>query len=294
MTVLQRVTQFGSGAQVYVFPNTLQSFDPNFNTLSIQTTELPGADGGFDNFGLGLSPAKPGKLKLSFFLVADTPEEMTGLRDAVKALRGYGRKQLFMQPTDNTDPVRWCWARVERVDLAEDLTRSIRDLHQPVTIHFHVPDPMWVSQGTEAALWGSFVWGDGTVWGGSAPAWAVSGVLNDYTITPVGSAIVQPRIKMSCGAGQLAFNPKFQRIVNGAVVDEVAYNGYLTAGDSMEINCRAMSFKINNTDAYTGDEFDFLDPHWMRLLPGANTFRILMDNASDAATVRVLYFEGYY
>jgi len=292
MTILQRVTRFGSGSQVYTFPDTIQTLNGNFGSLITLTSKLPGADGGFDEFGLGVSPAEIGKVSVEFTLISDTREGMTALRDAVYKMRGFGRKQLFMQPSDNALPPRWCWGRVASIPINEKVAKHT-DLWQPVTVNFHVPDPMWYAQGTEAVLWGAFNWGDGSVWGGTAPAWAISGELTDQTVTPVGSAIIQPRIKISCGAGQTVTNPTIQRVVNGEVVDQVSYTGTLVASDVLEINCRAWLVKKNSVDAYTS-AFSFLHPSWFRLYPGANTVRIRFANSTDAATIRMLYFEGYY
>jgi hypothetical protein len=284
----KRLVSFGD----YTFPDTEQQIDDNFLELEKATVKLPGADGVFDEYGVDPSPAVEGRVTMTFILEVEDPADMTAALDSLRALRRQGVKALRMQPTDSALDSRWCWARLSRITAPED-KGSTSELWRRVTIQWLISDPKWNAGGNEAPLYDSGVlYDDGSLYDGEA-GFAASGTQTNQTITLSGNAIVQPRITVACGVGQSVSTVTVQRIVSGLVVDEVEWLGSLTAGETLEINCRAYSVEVDGVDAYA-DGFDFLDESWFRLVPGTNSIRVIFGNSANEATVTVAYYEGYY
>lgn len=289
---MDTLLRFGGGNQLYVFtPDHQISYRDNFADLVPRTSRIPGVDGGFNEFGSEAPPKEIGNVQMVMWLYADTPAEMTAKQDAIRAMASYGTKRLYKEMVGG-GLVRWCEAYVNNIDMpqhAADLPRK----RQRIQINFQVPNPFWFTQGTEAPRWGDGgLWGGGGVWGGTATAHSVSGTDNTFSETPAGNAITIPRITVKCGAGQTASNIRIRRLVNNVTVDEVAYAGTLAANDELIINCRAKSVKLAGADAYDNN-FTIRTASWFRLLPLENTIQVLMDNAGDAASVYVRYYEAY-
>ncbi len=279
------IIRFGS----YQFKN-VEKATTSFGGVRAATTKLPGMHGAYDEYGMGEAPSDTGNVRVQFYLAARRMAEMTALRDAVTLLKAWGVTKLYMQPYDLTLAERFCWARVNDIQMPEDASKATERL-QPVTINFQVADACWYTIGTEAWNWGDgTLWGSGAKWGGSAVPNACSGQSTTWTETPGGSAATAPRISIVVGAGESASDVRVQRLIRGVVVDEVRYNATLVAGDRLTINCRDYSVALNNANAYDNN-FSFEHPSWMRLEPGDNDVRVLMANSGDACTVYLRYYE---
>ena len=287
------LTRFGAGAQLYEFGQANQiSLRDNFRNVVPKTTRLPGVSGGFDEYGALPAPGEIGNVQVVFWVHAENVAEMTTLKDALGQLASWGVKRLYKQPVDTEQGQRYCEARINSIDYT-DSVRDMPHLRQRVTMNFQVANPVWLEQGTETASWGDgTLWGSGAVWGGTAAANACTGTSTDFTLTTAGNATTYPRIKIVCGAGQTATNVRVQRLDNGAVVDEIQYDDTLIANDSLVVNCRALSIRLNGANAY-GAAFDYQRAGWMRLEAGENAIRVLMDNPGDACSVYFYYFEAY-
>lgn len=284
---MTKVLRFGA----YVFPDTGTDYNDNFRDLVTRTSRLPGLSGGYDELGAGRAPGEIGNVSYSLILKAATEAQMLAARDTLAKIADYGRSRLFIQPTDPDAQERFTWARVQNIQFVERY-RDLPQFNLRATINWQVADPRWFTQGTEA-----WSWGDGTAWGaapwgGSATPQACSGTQTDFTITTEGNATTEPRITVSCGAGQTCQNPTVQRLVNGVMVDQVKYEGTLVAGDELLVDCRALRVLLNGTSAYS-TAFTFLHPAWFRLEPGANSIRVLLANSGDAASVTLRYFEAF-
>ena len=288
------LVRFGLGSHMYTFPDTLQEYRDNFGDCVPHTRRLPGMDGGFDQFGDEAAPIQIGKVTQAWFLVAETRPEMDALRDAVWAMAAWGKALLWMQPTDPSEAERFCWARVNNIQMPKR-EHEHTDLFQRVVTVWQVDDPHWYVQGNEAPIWGDGVskWGDGvSKWGGSAPLQSVSGTETTLaTATNNGNAVALPRVTIYVESGQSCQNPTLQRIVNLQVVDEISYNGTLTAGDILEINCRGGSVLLNKADAYAN--FSYSTPDWLRLPPGNSELKFRMANSTDACKVAVRWYDTY-
>lgn len=287
--------QFGaSSPQQYLFTQSgvyLGTYSDNFANLVPKTSRIFGMDGGFPEFGDDRPPSEIGSIRQALTLVSTTRAGMEAKRDALKQMADWGKQKLIMTPSSGgTD--RFCYATINSITVNRDEAANT-DLWQPATIYWQVPYPRWRTIGTESELWdGGKLWDDGTVWGGGG-GFSASGLVTDQTVTNNGKTTVQPRISVICGAGQTVTQPTIQRLVNGIVVDEVVYGGTLVAGDTLEINCREWSVKLNNVDAYTSS-FDFLHPAWFRLASGNNSIRVRQFNISGAATIQFAYYEEYF
>jgi hypothetical protein len=284
---MKRILQFGA----YVFEDTGTAYSDNFANLVLRSDRLPGLAGGFDELGSDPAPAEIGRVNYTFWLRTNSRDEMKAARDAVKAMAGYGATTLFMQPEDPAAAPRFTTARVNNISMPERADDR-HDLYQRASVIWQVADPHWYEIGTEAWNWGAGIWG-AVPWGGGAAPQACSGVATDFTITTQGNAVTLPRITITCAAGQVAANPKVQRLAGGEVIDEIATAGLvLGAGDALEINCRAASVKLNGADAYSYVS-SFKHPDWLRLLPGENVVRVALANNSDRASVKISYYEAY-
>lgn len=260
---------FADGADEYVFPY-IQSISDNFRNAVPRTERLADLSGGFDAYLADDAPNEIGNINLSFELVSETRAGMQALVDAVGKLKSLGKRKLYLQP-QGTAAERWCYARVNNIAIARRPADQT-DLIQPVQINFQVSDPAWTEDEENDTI-------------------AASGASTDATITNDGNANALARVVVTCAAGQTAENVKVRRIVGGVTIDEMAYTGVLTAGDELELDAQAKSVLLNDADAY--DAFAFTHPDWFRLLPGANTVRIIQANAGDECTATVYWSNTY-
>lgn len=261
---------FAEGADAYTFPAYDQAISDNFRDAVTHTERLPGMDGGFDAYLADDAPNEIGNINLSFKLVADTRDDMQALIDAVGRLKHLGKRKLTVQ-TQGTASPRWCYARINNISISRRISEHT-DLAQTVQINFQVSDPHWVEDEESQAI-------------------SASGTSTDATITNDGNAVALARVVVTCAAGQTAENIKVRRIVSSTTVDEMAYTGVLIASDELEMDAQAKSVLLNDADAYSA--FAFTHPDWFRLMPGANTVRIIQANAGDACTVTVYWSNTY-
>lgn len=256
------------GTYVFLYP---QSVNDNFKDLVPRTERMIGVSGGFDNYGSDPAPSEIGRIDVTFKLYAHSRDDMQALRDAVTQL-AYQGKQTLTKTLQGALGSRWCYARVNSISLPEDWAEH-SDLLQTGKIIFQVSDPHWYGSEDSDVI--------------SALA-----VTQDATVVHAGNSIAIARLVLTCGAGRTMVNPKVQRIVSGAVVDEVAFTGTVAASTSLIIDCQAKSVKNNGVDAYAS--FTFVHPDWIRLLPGDNTIRVLADNtAASLRTVTVYHYPTY-
>jgi phage-related protein len=280
-----RLVRFGE----YEFPEEQIELSDNFRDLVQRTIRLPGMSGGFRVYGDNSSPSEVGNVRTSFWLEPTHPNGLQAMVDAVGKLRTYGLQRLYVRERNSTNE-RWCNAEVSNIQISENV-RDMPHLRQRVQINFQTDDPFWYTLGQEAIAWGDLLWGD-DVWGGGGVSNAVSGAATSFTITNNGNAETFPRILIKTSGVQTAQNVRIQRLVKGVPADEVLYNATLAISSNLEINCRAAAVRLNNVNAY-GNSFFFLTSNFFRLLPGANSIRVLMGDSGSAATVLFYYYERY-
>lgn len=246
-------------------------------------------NGGFDQLGDGRGLNEIGKVQAEFWLHFSSYADATDQLDAFRKMTDYGVQRLFLQPMDQTDAERWCWARVNSLNGPQNV-KSLPHKRMKVSANWQVTDSFWYGPGN-GAVWGSgWKWGDGTKWGGTPLA--ASGTLTTTTITPSGNAFTYLQITIRPGAGQTCADPIVRRIVNGEVVDEVKFIGTLAATETLFINTSKREVRLNDVKVYDA-RFSAKDAAWMRLLPGANTIQIRFAGSGDAADVNLRYLDRW-
>jgi hypothetical protein len=289
--------RFGATApKQYDFTQTgigLGGYSDNFANMVPRTVRLPGLDGGFDEFGRARAPSEIGQVRQEVTISAETRTEMDAKRDTVRAMADWGKQRLFMQPTDPALAERWCWARVNNIQISRDEGQQT-DLMQRLSIIWQASDPRWYAAGTEnTVFWGEgATWGGGAKWGGALGITACSGLSTSISINRSGNATVYPRFFIRCSSSQSCQNPIIQRLNGAEVVDQVAWVGTVAANQTLAIDARGLSVKLDGSNAYAA--FSALNPAWFSLLPGSNSLKVLFANSGDAASVHVAYYEGYY
>lgn len=276
------LTQFVEGNYTYTFPN-IQNWNDNFGHLKTKVLPLPSRHGGFDAHGWDTAPARVGRVECEFIIAAATKPDMTALLDDARKMARRGKGFLFMQPADSGEDIRWCIARPINIAPRHDQTAH-SDLFMHVSAQFEVDDPHWyVTGGTALPLWDTALWGSFT-WDGSLTTYNITGVSSDIVLTNTGNAPTLCKFNLIVPAAKTAENVTIQRILDTLIVDEVSYQGTLSASDNLVINPHDISVTLNSADAFT-TAFSFLHPRWFLLLPGANTVRILQENAGDEIDV---------
>lgn len=268
----------------YEFQN-VEKADADFGDTASSVIRLAGADGGLEAFGHGRAPGLPGTVKVVFYLVADNIEDMTEQRDKVKAMKSWGRMRLICQPYDPLLHRRWCHATIKSIDMPQDADQGTDHL-QPVTVTYSVPDPFWYAPGTEC-VWGEFVWGDGSIWGGAAGVTVVNG--QDFTINYQGTAPTLVRITLRNDTANPVGSFTVQHIYNGQVIDKWEWYGTMVADDRLEVDPRQGKVLLNQNNAISLFAADTAE--WMTLLPGDNTIRI---QVIGTVTAFIRYMERFY
>lgn len=279
----------------YTFPATLAEFNDNFADTTPQTVKLPGMDGGYNSDGDAASNTAVGKVTVGFTLVSQTREGMDDLRDAVNAMVHYGLQQLTYQPTDSGDPTRFCWARVNYINIAERKDEHT-DLHQKVSVIFQAPDPRWLVDA--AAPWrigdGHLIGDTGlTIGGDGTPATiAASGTSTTGSITNTGNAPTIATVAIRCDASHTFVNPTIRRYKSGEIVDEFTYTGTIGNNGELLVSGRTQQVFLDG-DSVLGANFSYEHPDFLRLEPGANDIRVISTSGASQATVTVWFYSAY-
>lgn len=284
---MSRLTQFGTGSQVFDFANAGYVVQAGLNDNFAQAMQTPirtsGVDGGQPAHGYQMSSAI-GKVTYNAVLVAQDTSQMDAYRTAIRTMRGWGKHRLYRTSNEQT---QWCDARVNYISKEIDHASGKDDLQQPVTIIWQVSDPVWYSLATEAWRWDDGTKWDVATWDGSAAENAISGTSTEFTLTVGGTAPTLARLVLATAAGQSCENPVVQRIISGSVVDQVSYAGTVSAGDVLTINARKREGRVNSNVVRIERRYN----RWFELVPGVNNLRVLCDNAGDAASLYVYYYE---
>ena len=283
------ITSFVSGSNTYTFPTSPadQAFFTNFGNVKNFMQQLPGVNSGFDMFGEGRRPTEAGTIRRNSYLVSSTISGMKTLRDNINKMVDWGRGRLYDTLRDGS--IRWCNCWLNAIVIREERHKHT-DLFQPVQLTFATDDPFWYTAGTMGALLGStFILGTSVLGGGTTTT--LSGLTNDFTITNNGSAYTVPIINIIADTGKNASYPRLQRIVNGTVKDYVNYNGVLATGQTAYFDPVTQTYIAKGSIAYS--DFSTLTPDGIRLAPGSNTLRLLLDNSADGAKVQIRYYERF-
>jgi hypothetical protein len=288
-----KLVSYGVGANFYNFAHAAffqQDITPDFGNLVRTAQRMVMTSGGVDRYGVSKAPHEVGTVTLKGTLKSLTRNGMETLRDNLRAIIGYGLVPLVYQPTDTSEEPRFCFARVTSVAMPQS---QHTDLHQPVTITWEVPNPIWHTSGTIGDLLGiSFMLGS-SILGGTPLTINASGTSTEATVTNNGNAPTLALVTLTTDGAQTCEDATIQRITIGQTVDEVSYAGVLGNNKTLVINAQSKIVTLDGVNSFDAN-FDFLHPSWLRLMPGVNTIRVLFANGGDAATVKIAYFEDYY
>lgn len=284
------LTRFGfASPQLYTFPVEDQiSYDDNFAELATRSSRIPGMDGGLDEDGTGRSPHEDGTILADFWLNFDNSSEEISLLEAFRQMGDWGKQLLYMQPTGQGDPERWCWARVNNISTPQNV-RDVPHKRQRAKIVFQVSDPFWYGAGNQK-LWDStYNWNSAINWDdGSFSTITGSGSL---TVSPSGNASTLGRFVAKVTGAQSFSRLIVERLVNSVIVDQMVLQMGLAQNDVIEIDPRRQWVVVNGENRIAN--FDFLHPDWLRLWPGTNTVRIRLDDPAAAISAIVYYFDRY-
>lgn len=272
----------------YTIPGLVRYSD-NFNDAVQRTVRRPGLDGGFDLWGASRLPKEVGSIQATWWLQAATVAEMRTLLDEVRGLQWIGEQRLVMDP-ENGAATRYVMAKAINVRAAWNVANAPhRQLR--VDVSWQCATSYWQTSGSGVPRFNrGFLFNNGVLFGGAA-ATTVTGVSTDLTVTVGGNAPTFATVVFEQSGGATCENPTVRRMVDGAVVDQVAYTGTLTGSNRLIIDARANAVTLDGANAL-GD-LTFTRNHWLELVPGVNTVRVLFANSGDESDVTVRFDERW-
>jgi phage-related protein len=261
---------FGEGSTLYNFPRTQTQLRDNFSDMVPRTVRVPGADGGFDQFGEGKAPSEIGNVSVTFEqYVEATP--MQDMRDAIRQMAAWGVLPLVMIDADAEE--RFCYARVNSIVMTIAPNDPVGQTKLIATVDFQVAEPYWLMAGT----WGNPV--AVTVNGSPQAVNSVGGLFRTYpkiTLTVTVSTTTLIVFEVGTGATAQSF--------------QISRAGNFTAGDDIVIDCRSMDVKLNG-----GNDFSiistFTHANFVWLEPGNNSVTITRTGGTVTATME--WYERY-
>jgi hypothetical protein len=264
------------------------SYVDNFADLVTKTTRMAFNNGGFDELGLGRGLSEIGNVQAEFWLHFEGDEDADDQIDAFRQMNDWGVQRLFMQPHDQNAAERWCLARINDISGGQNVRDMPRD-RQRMKVTFQVADPFWYTDGNQN-LWDStYDWDSTITWDGTGFTTVTgSGTL---PITPVGNAFTLGRVVVQVTGAQTFHQITVRRLVNSGVADEMVLQMELVDNDVIEFDPRKQWVLVNGIDQFSN--FEFRHPDWLRLLPGANSIQVILDESTAVADVAVRYFERY-
>jgi Siphovirus-type tail component, C-terminal domain len=284
-----RILRFVSNSKTYTFPYVLD-YEDNFGDLKTQFTQLPAADGAYDDLGEARAPKGLGQIKLTAAYFAASDSEAAQMYDDLAKIISYGRGRLYLQAADSSLEERWCDVRIKSIPKQMNINAH-DDYLRRLPLVFETDFPYWLSLGTYGSQWDAALW-DEALWD-SPVVQACSGLQTDFNLLRSGTAPVNPTLTIELGASESVTSFKIQRLVNAVVVDEVFYNTALAANDSLIIDAYTWEVTLNAGDAYDNN-FSFLRTRWLELQPDeTNNLRVILGAAGDACTVSINYFEAW-
>lgn len=261
------ITRFGSKD----IPPNRQSHDVGLPVIAQQAMGLP--YGAWDPLGSGAGQARvPYTIPVGTMLVHDTPAELQTALAAWRALC-YTRDTLYRTPDGGTANSEWITARL----IGMDAPRNIENLrHLAITLRFEVTSLVW------------------------------SGAAHTETITldasPKSAEIsnggngIQRGVTITVTASGTPITAVIIENLETGHVTTIKYAGSIAVGQSLVIDCAAMTIRNNGVNAYTA-AFTLESGHsireWLRLMPGANTIRVTRTGGDNASACVLTYKDGW-
>ena len=249
-----------------------QDYRDNFADVLARTSRVVGVSGGVDEFGRGMALAEVGNVQVGFFLIAETREGMTPLRDELKKLLSLGVKKLWMQPADPIAKPRWTWARVNNINIPERRDKHT-DLWQKITLSFQCSDPRWYSHPTAWLLDSGFVLDAALTLGGYRASSASINNNSTLAVTNNGSTVTPLYLRFDAGSNAVTDLRVSLRDSADVEIGRWQFVATLSAGQILEVDSTSLSVTV--TDTATNGRYAVFNPlkgnGFLELPSGTNT-----------------------
>lgn len=292
-----KLVKFGAGEFEYVIPTFQAEYKDNFMDAVPRTARMPGMSGGVDAFGKRPAPSEIGSVQAGWTLVSDEdPTGMTALRDAARKMLAWGKLPLWMQTSnDGVDDLRFCMARLNNLDIAENRDR-LTDYWQKVKAIWQVNDPRWLGWPSMDYYGDGTNWDDGGTWAGPRLATTVN---NGTTLTLTNNGTTKAPVKFRFkDTTDTVANLELARMdQNGNLVEGFIWGGLLAANDALVVDGHS-PMRVIYEDAALGHRSGY--PEFTRLggkgfiylEPGANTIEVA-GVFSGAVSVEIEWFDAW-
>jgi len=282
---------FGNGgAYLYTFPTTQSQVRDNFSDVVPRTVRVPGANGGFDQFGLDPAPTEIGNVAVTFDIEVADPDLMQAERDEIRAMAAWGVQKLIKQCGDEGE--RYCWARVNSIGMTESPAGSQGSISTNillrVTVDFQVAEPGWfddtawdtpTSLTTLDATTGNPTQTEVTI-GGLFPVFPRFTVTIDSAfVTDVGLYISQTTPTTLTGIADCQFY--MQAISTPAGTQS-----------SLVIDCASMSVQHNGADAFAEVDY-YANANYFSLPPGTYYVKAFVKRGGATGFLSMQWREKY-
>jgi hypothetical protein len=260
------ITRFGSKD----IPPNRQSHDVGLPGIAQQAVDLP--FGAYDPLGSGAGQVKvPYTIPVGTMLVHNTPADLQTALAAWRALC-YTRATLYRTPDGGTANSQWITARLIAIDAPRDI-ENLR--HLAITLRFEVTAPVW------------------------------SGAAHTETITLDASPKsqdcdndgngIQRAVTITVTASGTPITAVIIENLETGHVTKIKYTGTIAVGQSLVIDCGAMTVRNNGTDDYANLTLESAHTirEWLRLMPGANTIRVTRTGGDNSSTCVLTYADGW-
>lgn len=244
------------------------------------------AGGGYDGLGTAQSRAKPFTIvhNCALYSTASQTAIQTQL-DAIKAVMGT-RGRLYRRMPDNS--LHWITARL----VSLDATRTIDNQNYlDVSLTFQVSEYPWhgLRHGDGWVLDAGEFFDTGLAFdeSGLTVPMPTSGTV---TVTNGGNATVRNAIITVTAVGT---NITEITLTKSGETD-LKYDGTITAGQSLVINCGAYSVKNNGVDDYANfsRETNHVIAEWLNLSAGANTIGTTRTGGNASSSITFTFDDG--
>ena len=262
------ITRFGSTDLSQI---SLRQQDPLEAALGL--VNLPGG-GVHDSWGSAQAPAKlPSRITCDSEYVEATSGAFRTALYAVRALIGT-RAILYRSPDGEAANSESVLARLESVRMGRNADNI---LVMGVGLTFEALAAVWDGAAhTETITLDASPKSQDCDNGGNGIVRAVT-----ITVTASGSPITAVTI---------------ENLETGHIT-KIKYAGSIAVGQSLVIDCGAMTIRNNGVNAYTSTAFTLEAGHslreWLRLMPGANTIRVTRTGGDNASTCVLTYNDGW-
>lgn len=288
---------FSDGTNTYTFPGAQKQLRDNFSDMVPRTVRMPGADGGFDQFGESKAPSEIGVVSVTFEQYADSNLALQSKRDEVRAMAAWGVCTL-LKNCGSLVP-RYCYARVNSITMTEAPNDPVGNQKLTATVDFQVADPYWMTDGTWGTSDGD--WGDAITLSGIQ-----TNASTDATSTQLSESV----------GGLFPTFPKFYIVTTGGNMTTVAikrtnaaYEPEETASQAdlyitglntaaLVIDSETMAVAYGADTILTGTEaFDkvttYLYPNFVTLQPGTGNYFKIWVVGGTGRTVKIGWKERY-